>query len=117
MSNYVIKIEVDPITMLNKFDYGLERAFSEITGGILTSIIVASLVSTGLIPSYLIWLFHLLNIVDMIVLIQKMPYWATSYSVGWLVGVIILANTGLLTIIEILINFIPFVYLAYRLLK
>ena len=103
--------------MSDKFDYGLNRAFEEIIGGLIASIIVSSLVSTGLIPSYFIWLFHLLNIVDMIVFIQKMPYWATSYSVGWLIGVIILANTGLLTIIDILINLIPFVFLVYRLLK
>jgi hypothetical protein len=103
--------------MLDKFDYGLERAFSEIIGGLVTTIIISSFISTGLIPSYFIWLFHLLNIVDMIVLIQKMPYWATSYSVGWLIGVIILTNTGLLTILDILINFIPLAYLVYRLLK
>ena len=106
-----------PITMLDKFDYGLERAFSEIIGGLVTTIIISSFISTGLIPSYFIWLFHLLNIVDMIVLIQKMPYWATSYSVGWLIGVIILTNAGLLTILDILINFIPLAYLVYRLLK
>lgn len=103
--------------MLDKFDYGLERAFSEIIGGLVTTIIISSFISTGLIPSYFIWLFHLLNIVDMIVLIQKMPYWATSYSVGWLIGVIILTNAGLLTILDILINFIPLAYLVYRLLK
>jgi len=103
--------------MLDKFDYGLERAFSEIIGGLVTTIIISSFISAGLIPSYFIWLFHLLNIVDMIVLIQKMPYWATSYSVGWLIGVIILTNTGLLTILDILINFIPLAYLVYRLLK
>ncbi len=103
--------------MLDKFDYGLNRAFSEIIGGLVASILLSIFVSTGLIPSYFIWLFHLLNIVDMIFLIQKMPYWATSYSVGWLFGVIILANTGLLTIIDIMINLIPLVFFVYRLLK
>ncbi len=103
--------------MLDKFSYGLNRALEEIIGGILASIILTSIYSTELIPSYFIWFFHILNIVDMIFLVQKMPYWATSYSVGWLVGVIILAYTGLLTIFDILINFIPFVILGYRLLK
>ena len=103
--------------MLDKFNYGLERAFSEIIGGILTSIIVTSLVSTGLFPSYFIWFFHLSNIVGMIILIQKMPYWATSYIIGWLIGVIILASTGLLEIIDILIYFVPLLYLVYRLYK
>lgn len=104
--------------MSDKIDYGLNRAFEEIIGGLIASIIISSVVSTGLIPSYFILLFHLLSIGDMIVLIQKMPYWATSYSLGWLVGVIILANTGLLTNIDIVINLIPLVlFLVYRLLK
>ena len=100
--------------MLDKFGNGLNRALSEVIGGILVSIIVSSSFSTGSFPSYLIWLFHLLNIVDMIILIQKFPYWATSYSVGWLVGVIFLAYTGLLTFLDILINLIPFVFLVCR---
>ena len=90
--------------MSGKFDSGLNRIFGEIIGGLIASIIISSFVGTGLIPFYYIWFFYLLNIIDMIVLIQKMPYWATSYSVGWLIGVIILANTGLLPIIDILIN-------------
>jgi hypothetical protein len=103
--------------MLDKFDYGLKRAFSEITPGIATPIIVSIFISAGLIPSYVIWFFYLLSIVDMLVLIQKMSYWATSYMVGWLVGVIILATTGLLTILEVLIYLIPIGFLVYILYK
>lgn len=103
--------------MLDKFEYGLKRAFSEIIPEIGTPIIVSIFISTGLIPSYVIWLFYLLSIVDMLVLIQKMSYWATSYMVGWLVGVIILATTGLLTILEVLIYLIPIVFLVYILYK
>ena len=103
--------------MSDKFGSGLNRAFEEIFGGLLASIILSSFVSTGLIPSYFIWLIHLSSIVNMIVFIQKMPYWATFYSVGWLIGVIILANTGLLTIIDILINFIPVVFLVVRFVR
>ena len=103
--------------MLDKIYYGLNRAFDEIIGGLVISIIISILVGTGLIPLYLILLFHLINIIDMIVLIKKMPYWATSYSVGWLIGVIILAYTGLLTIIDILINLIPLVFLVVRFVR
>lgn len=103
--------------MLDKFDYGLKHAFSEIIPEIATPIIVSVFISTGLFPSYFIWFFHLLSIVDMIVLIQKMSYWATSYIIGWLVGAIILATTGLLTILDFLIYLIPIGFLVYRLYK
>ncbi|MHA1285398.1 MAG: hypothetical protein ACTSQP_23085 [Promethearchaeota archaeon] len=53
--------------------------------------------------------------VGMIGLILAMPFWATSYIVGWLIGVFIMGYSGLLTIIEILIYVIPVVVLAYRL--
>ena len=104
--------------MLDKFDYGFNRAIDEIIGGILTSIIVSVFVSTGLIPSSFIWCFQLLNVFGTIILIQKMRYWATSYIFGWLIGVIILTYSGLLAIIDILIYFIPLlVFLVYRLYK
>lgn len=103
--------------MLDKFDYGVNRAIEEIIGGILTSVIVDVVVSTELIPSYFIWYFHLLKIASMIGLILTMPLWATSYIVGWLVGVFIMAYSGLLTFIDVLIYFIPVVILVYRLYK
>ena len=100
--------------MLDKFNYGLKRAFSELIPEIAIPITVSIFISAGLFPSYSIWFFHLVSIVDMIVLIQKMPYWATSYIIGWLVGIIILATTGLLTILDFLIYLIPIGFLVYK---
>lgn len=103
--------------MSDKFDSGFSRAFSEIVVGLIIPILISSFVSTGLFPSYFIWVFHLLSIVDMISLIKAMSYWATSYILGWLFGVIILANSGLLAITDILVYLIPLAFLIYRLLK
>ena len=105
------------MALFDKFGDGLDHAIEEIIVGIFVSILVSSSVRTGLIPSNFAWVFHLLSIVGTIVFIQKVPYWATTYCVGWLVGVIILANTGLLTIIDILINFIPLGILVFRVIK
>ncbi len=101
--------------MLDKFDSGFNHASSKIIGGILNSIIISSFASTEIFPSYTIWLIHILGIVGMGVFIQKMSYWATSYIFGWLLGVIILASSGLLAITDILIYLIPLVFLIYRL--
>lgn len=103
--------------MSNKFGSGFDRAFSEIAGGLIIPIFISSLVSTGLFPPYSIWILFFISIVGMISLIKEMSLWATSYIVGWLFGVIILAYSGLLTIIEFLIYLIPLVYLVYKLLK
>ena len=100
--------------MLDKFEYGLRRAFDEIIVGSVPSITISIIVSTGLVPSYFIWFFHLFSVIGMIILIQKMPNWATSYIVGWLVGVIILAYSDLITITNMLIYLIPLVFLIYR---
>ncbi|MHA2179981.1 MAG: hypothetical protein ACXAAH_01010 [Promethearchaeota archaeon] len=107
----------------------MSEAPSEILDGILISTIVStfagvmsSLVDTGIIPSYFILFFHLLNLSinvrETIVFIEKIQYWATSYSLGWLVGVIILADYGLLTNIDILISIIiPIVFIILRFVK
>ena len=100
--------------MLDKFNYGLKRAFSELIPEIAIPITVSIFISARHFPSYSIWFFHLVSIVDMIVFIQKMPYWATSYIIGWLVGIIILATTGLLTILDFLIYLIPIGFIVYK---
>jgi hypothetical protein len=51
----------------------------------------------------------------MMILIQKMRFWAASYLIGWLIGAITLAYTGLLTIFDTLIYLISLFYLGYRL--
>ncbi len=103
--------------MLDKFEDGLNRALLEIVLGLIIPIIISSLVSTGQFPSYFILILYLISIGGMISLIREMSFWATSYIVGWLFGIFILANSGLLTPIDILIYLIPIVFLVYRLLK
>jgi len=103
--------------MLDKFKDGLNGALLEIVGGLIAPILISSLVSTALFPSYFIWILYLIGIGGMISLIREMSFWATSYIVGWLVGIFILANSGLLSPIDILIYLIPLVFLVYRVLK
>ena len=112
-----MKFKECPKIMSNKFDSGFNRAFSEIVVGLIIQIIISSFFSIGLIPSYFIWFFHLLSIIDMLSLIKETSFWATSYVVGWLFGVIILTYSGLLTIIDFLIYLIPLGLLVYKMLK
>lgn len=63
--------------------------------------IISLFASAGLTD--FIWIYHLISIVIMIItIIQEMPKWSTSYSLGWLLGIFILINTGLVSILDIL---------------
>lgn len=103
--------------MLVKFEEGLKRALLEMFGGLIIPITISSLVGTGSIPYYSIWILYLIDIGGTINLIREMSFWATSYIVGWLIGIFILANYGLLTPLDILIYLIPLVFLGYRLYR
>ena len=103
--------------MLEKFEFGFKRAFLEVIGGLLAPILLSSFVSTGLIPLYFIWLFHLLSIASIVNLIRAMSYWSTFYIFGWLVGIFLFAYSGLLTIFDFLLYIVPLIYLAFRLVK
>ncbi len=58
-----------------KFGHGISRAFEEVIGGFVISVILISFVNTGIIdPSYL-FLFSIINVIGISVLILAMPYW------------------------------------------
>ena len=64
-------------------EYGYRRAVSEIIGGIVTSIVINAFIQSGLLdPSWLLY-FKLLNMLALIGLIIAMPYWGTTYLMGW----------------------------------
>ena len=88
---------------MNGFEYGFKRAFVEIIGGIVTSIIVTAFTNSGLLdPSYVL-LFNLLNVFGIIMLLLVMPYWGITYLMGWLFGLFILLQSGLIGILEFVI--------------
>lgn len=99
--------------MPGRFDSGLDRGIIEPIGGLIASILFSVFISSGLTPYYFIWIFHLYNIYGMISLIKEMTIWKTSYIAGWLVGVFILAYSGLIGI-DFLIYLLPLVILALR---
>ena len=81
---------------------GLKDAILGVALGLaLPPIIMALLASSD--STHLIWVFHLIIIgFTIITTIQEMPKWTTSYSLGYLFGIFLLINTGLVTIIDIL---------------
>ena len=96
-------------------EHGLKRAITEIVGGFITSAIISAFVKSGILDPSFILLFHLLNVIFIISLLLKMKYWGTSYLLGWLFGLLLMSQTGLVGTLELLIYFaVPIIYLIIR---
>lgn len=100
------------------FEYGVRRAFLEIISGLITSAVLIAFVRSGLLdPSYVL-LFILLNLVAIISLILVMPYWGTTYLLGWMFALLILFRSGLIGALEFIVYFgVPLLILIKRITK
>jgi hypothetical protein len=100
------------------FGYGIDRAIGEIIGGSVTSLIVDVFISSGLLPPAYAVLFSIVNMLGTIAFILAMPYWGTFYLLGWLVGLWIMSQAGMVGILDAAVYFgVPLVVLVMRFLK
>jgi len=96
-------------------EHGLKRAITEIVGGFITSAIISAFVKSEILDPSFILLFHLLNVILILSLLLKMKYWGTSYLLGWLFGLLLMSQTGLIGTLELLIYFaVPIIYIIIR---
>jgi len=103
---------------MRSLEYGYKRAISEIVSGAIISIVISTLVQSGLLDKSLIIYFKVLNFLALIGLIMVVPYWGTGYLLGWLFGLLVMAQSGLVNIFDFIIYFgIPLVVLIIRLAK
>lgn len=99
-------------------EHGLARAITEILGGFITSTILSAFVSSGILDPSSLLLFHLLNAILIVSLLLKMKYWGTSYLLGWLFGLLLMSQTGLVGTSEFLIyGTVPIIYIIIRSLR
>lgn len=99
--------------------YGMKRAIGEVIGGIINSVFVdAIIIGSGLISPVGAVLFGILNMLATVLLILAMPYWGTVYLIGWLFGLGIMFQTGLIGILDAVIYFgVPLLVLIVRFWK
>lgn len=97
------------------FEHGYERAITEIVIGVFLSIVLNAFIQSGLLdPSWLLY-FKILNMLSSIILIMAMPYWGTTYLIGWLFGLYVMWQAGLVGILDLVIYFgIPLLFLIMR---
>jgi len=100
------------------YEYGLRRALMEVVGGLITSSVLLAFRNSGLLsPSYFL-LFDLASIAGMVLLIFAMPYWGTTYLLGWLTGLGLMFNYGLMGTLEFVAYLLfGLAILAMRILK
>ncbi|MBX5321917.1 MAG: hypothetical protein ACQXXG_02865 [Candidatus Bathyarchaeia archaeon] len=102
---------------MSKLEYGFVRAISEIVAGFVMSVFLSSFVNAGLIPDSFVLLFHVLNVLSTVLLVFAMPFWATSYSIGWLVGLWVMYSSGLVEVFELLVYLVPLIIVGIRFVK
>ncbi len=77
---------------MNKLQKGLAGAFTGIVMGFLLITIVSSFAEDGLIPKYFVWLFGLFSIIANIATINSLRYVGLLYTIGWLLGSLLLID-------------------------
>jgi len=99
-------------------EHGFVRAISEVVGGLIMSLLLNAFASSGLIPTSYLSMFRLLNLMLTISFILAIPYLGTGYLLGWLFGLTMMAQTGLIDPLDFVIYFIiPAIILIVRIVK
>lgn len=99
-------------------EHGFARAVSEVVVGFITSALLNALASTEMMPSSYLLPFKLLNLTLTFGFILAVPYWGTGYLLGWLFGLGIMSQSGLVDPLDFVIYFIiPLMVLVMRILK
>jgi len=98
---------------MDNFEHGIREAMLGVIGGIAVAAIMKALVDDGLIPTYFVWLFLLVGIAGNIATIKKYRLAGTVYTIGWLVGGLLLKDV-LDAVAFIVYIVVPAVILALR---
>jgi len=108
--------------IIEKFQEGLARAITEIVVGLIPPIVLSAAFNSELFPSVYIWVFYLISgvisLIGILDFFKEMSFWGISYIIGWIFGVFLLLDTGLLELTDFLVYFIaPLGYLVYKIIK
>lgn len=93
---------------------GFERAVTAIVGAFAIVTFIEALSSTELLSPLLASLLKLLISLSTIGTVLNAKYWGTYYLVGWLFGVIVLAGTRLVGILDLAIYLGPFLLVLLK---
>lgn len=79
---------------------GLVTAIIGIVSGFIVEILLKAFVDSGIVPSSMILVYQLTNILAIFAFVHVTRYWGTLYLVGWWFGAGIMLYSGLLGSLE-----------------
>jgi hypothetical protein len=77
---------------MNKLQQGIAESITGIVVGLMLTTIIVSFAEDGILPDYFVWLFGLVSIVINIVTINSFRYTGLLYTIGWLIGAILMKD-------------------------
>ncbi len=101
--------------MNRNFGRGTNNAVQEITGGVVSSLIVNAFATTGMIPAEYMLLINLANGLATVALLASFPYLGATYLFGWFFGMYLMLQSGLMSTVDVIAYIVlPLLYVAYR---
>ncbi len=102
------------MTETSSFVNGLTRAFKEVVVGIVLSIAVAAVARAIFGESPLATLIEFVMVLSAVAIFAKMRYWSNKYICGWLLGIALLWQAGLVTMLDFPLFAGPIVIMLFR---
>ena len=95
------------IWIINHFTDGMGNALYEIVFGLVFAALIAAFVSAGLIPQTYLLIFFLLNGLATAAFLLFLPLSSFAYLIGWLFGMYMMLQGGILEIWDIILYILP----------
>jgi len=110
--NYFCQLDVlcvvgHVIWIINHFTDGMGNALYEIVFGLVFAALIAAFVSAGLIPQTYLLIFFLLNGLATAAFLLFLPLSSFAYLIGWLFGMYMMLQGGILEIWDIILYILP----------
>ena len=93
---------------MNGIGYGFRRGIEDFTKGFAISVFINALSMIPLFEPYK-WTFALINMGSYLGLISTIPRWRISYLVGWILSIIVLSGTELMSVWDFILNIIAII--------
>lgn len=89
--------------MSEQFVEGARRAFAEAVGGVVMAAVMSIVAVMPLVPDAWKWLLAFVGAIPLIGLLAEMRIWSIIYTAGWFFGVILINNSGIIPLHEVLL--------------
>jgi len=109
-------------TFLEKIQEGIIGAIGKIVLGLISPLIISAVINNGIVPYNFIGIFYfvsgIVSVFGIVKFLKEMSFWGIAYIIGWVVGVYLLIDSGLLTYWDFVFYLIaPLVFFGYKLIK